>query len=135
MGYKGDELPKVLRLFIWVRLEKLANAGEMVELLLEFLSVSIGISLNEILKLGEISGEENASAHDLSSGSKGFSRNALWVQLQKSRSMLRRSGSAQVSLISPLGRSRTAYGPVANRKLAWIERLEIHYCKNLYRGT
>jgi hypothetical protein len=53
----------MLGLFVWVNLEDLTNAIVVVPLLKKLFLVSSWVSLNEVLKLGQVCGEQDTTTH------------------------------------------------------------------------
>ena len=53
----------MLGLFIWVNLEDLTNAVIVIPLLKKLFLVSSWVSLNQVLKLGQVCGEQDTATH------------------------------------------------------------------------
>jgi len=53
----------VLGLFVWVDLEDLTNAIIVVPLLKKFFLISCWVSLNQVLKLRQVGGEQDTATH------------------------------------------------------------------------
>lgn len=59
-----NQFPKMLRILVRVDLKYLADAVVVVPLLQKLLLVRRWVTLDEILQLWQIGGEENTAAHD-----------------------------------------------------------------------